>query len=293
MKHSRAQTTACSICALAAWAFLAAACGDNRTVQASDVPDSGAESGLPWACDPSHNGWERCSEGQIEYCHVVEGMDPHFHGGLNCSDLGLTCTPLDDGAAVCVDPTTTCVASGARCEENSALFCAQGYLAREPCGTSKECVVSDGTPRCVDKATPGPSACEVFGGSAVSETAAAEFASFPDAHVEPGKLYHIELPPDVPGYVHFPVLASGTHELSFAAGGFFDAVLKRDGTEVVPAASGGEPSPSCANLIAAQWHVGLTYDGPGAGEPVPYVMRFKAVKGGGHVEIMVQDMGER
>lgn len=276
---------------LAAAALVALGCGSNPSLATPADQDAAADASTTWVCDSQHDDWERCAEERVQYCHVLDGMEPHFHWGADCASLGLSCTQIEPGKAACVDRSTKCAASDVRCDQNAVVFCADGWVARTPCGTSKECVEHDGPPRCVDKSGTEQSACEVFAGKAASENAVADFASFPDAHVDPGKLYEIQLPQGSAGYVHFPVTATGDYYLYLAGKGFFDAFEHRGGTDVVPAASGGTPHESCAALIGDQWHSTLVYDGPGAGEPVPYVVRFKAMPDGGAVKIMIQSKG--
>lgn len=106
--------------------------------------DSNNAGSTTWdgVCQDNRDGWEKCSQNRIQWCHVLEGMTPHFHEGLDCDALGLTCVEFQvttNGATVwaasCVDSTQTCTDGEFKCEENSAMNCLNKAMAIEPCGT--------------------------------------------------------------------------------------------------------------------------------------------------------------
>jgi len=278
---------------LVALALALGACGDDPEEL---PPDGGAPAS--WECDSSHDGWKRCDEGKIKYCHVVAGMDPHFHWGTDCAARELECVEIDDtGAAACVDSETACTAQDVRCDQNTAYFCVDGNLAQEPCGTASTCEMVDGLPGCVEKSVPAEDlaklACDAFAAGPDPETAVSDFASFKDAHVDLDHAYAIQLPDGVPGYVHFPVKATGEYVIFLSDAGRFDTFMHRDGTEVSPAATGGVAASSCANVVGDHWHATLAFDAEaGVNGPVPYVVRFKAVPGGATVKVMIGVKGE-
>lgn len=309
---------------LVALALALGACGEDP----EELPPDGGDAPASWECDSSHDGWKRCDGGKIKYCHVVAGMDPHFHWGTDCAARALECVEIgDEGAAACVDSETPCSAQDVRCDQNTAYFCVDGNLAQEPCGTASTCEMVDGLPGCVEKSgecgghghlvsgacvcddgyVPDPSdstacvpaedlaklACDSFAASPDPETAVSDFASFEDAHMDLDHAYAVQLPDGVPGYVHFPVKATGEYVIFLSDAGRFDAFMHRDGTEVSPAATGGVAASSCASVVGDHWHVALTFDAEaGANGPVPYIVRFKPVPGGATVKAMIRVKGE-
>lgn len=304
----------------------AAACGsDSEDVSPSadaGGADSTVDAGASWECEASRNGWERCNDNRVQYCHIVTGMDPHFHWGADCVSLGLTCVEVDGSNAACVDNNTPCTVADERCAENVAYFCVGGKLAQEPCGTARECHDTSGTPRCEDKSTecggnghldagacvcdsgyvvdPDNAtncisevgfpqlACNDFAGSATPEAAVSDFASFEDAHVELDQPYQIALPANAAGYVHFPVTRSGEYVVFLSDAGVFDALMNRNGQDLSPSASGGVANAKCADSIKDHWHASLVFDAPVGQTPIPYVVRFKAVASPSSVKVLIK-----
>ena len=117
--------------------------------------DGGGEEGTTtWECDAAHDDWELCTDGVVQWCHVLEGMEPHFHNGANCAALGLECVELTAGDAACVDMDSSCTEGDSYCgaegteDENTAFTCVDGHLAVEPCGTAYHCHEEDGAAVC-------------------------------------------------------------------------------------------------------------------------------------------------
>mgnify|MGYP001292112109 CR=1 FL=1 len=121
------------------------ACGGDDS--AADGDSDEETEGALWdgVCTEERSGWEKCDSNRIQWCHVVEGMEAHFHEGLNCEALSLTCVEHEleeDGAvsyrAFCVDESMTCGDGEFACSDNTAQNCIDGVMALEPCGT-KHC----------------------------------------------------------------------------------------------------------------------------------------------------------
>ncbi len=320
-------------CAVAsATAALGCSSESNSAAPLASVPNDGGfdaegNKALAWECDTSHNGWERCTDNRVEYCHIVSGMDPHFHWGADCVSLGLACVDVDDkGNAACVDSSKSCTPVDQKCDQNAAYFCVNGKLAQEPCGTAKECHADEGIPHCEDKGTecgghghldagtchcdtgyvvdPADAkncasavefplqSCDLFRATPANESVVSTFADFPKAHADLDKPYTVTLPDNAPSYVHFPVQATGEYVLFLSDPSRFDAFMHRSGSNVSPPASGGVPNGMCSDLIKDHWHASLTFDGAATDTKVPYVVRFKAVPGGGPVSFMIRAEGE-
>lgn len=112
-----------------------AACGSD----AESAQTSGAAVTESWQCDTAHADWKQCLDNKVQHCHIVAGMDPHFHWGMDCQAQGYTCHSDNEGQAACVDMNKTCSPADHKCDNNTAYNCLQGHLAVEPCGTSKHC----------------------------------------------------------------------------------------------------------------------------------------------------------
>ena len=297
---------------LAALFALSTACGENG--------DNGEQ--IEWECDNDHNGWERCTNNRIQYCHAGPGMEPHYHWGTNCDGMGLTCMVVDDqGNAVCVDESVDCTAADEKCEDNTAYYCVDGKLAVVPCGTANVCHVHDGVPECeprseecgghghlhgdvchcdegyvldpddptncVSEFTFDELACMAFDGTASVETAVSSFADFRDAHVSLDTPYEITLPAGSESFVHFPVPKSGEYVVFLSDPDVFDAFLHRSGDLVDPPAAGGVAIGECSARIQDHWHTDLVFDGDIGAPRVPYIIRFKSRPAGGTVRIMI------
>lgn len=127
--------------------LLLSACGNGDGNQDVDGDTDGDTDTITWdgECTDERDGWEKCESNRVKWCHILEGMNPHFHEGLNCEALGLTCVEHvhehdghTDYEAFCVDESMTCEEGQFACVENTAQNCVNGAMALEPCGT-KEC----------------------------------------------------------------------------------------------------------------------------------------------------------
>ena len=105
-------------------------------------------------CTTEREGWEKCDSNRIQWCHILEGMTPHFHEGLNCQALGLTCVEQESAGggltgyeAFCVDESMTCQQGAYACVDNTARNCVGGVTALAPCGT-QVCDLSGGEAVC-------------------------------------------------------------------------------------------------------------------------------------------------
>jgi hypothetical protein len=105
-------------------------------------------------CTLSNNGGQRCVDNKIRYCHATSDEDGHFHWGQKCADQGLTCEIVGEHKAACIDKTKTCQGSEAKCENNTAYACTNGFFSVTPCGTAKTCAVEGGSAQC--KSNSGP-----------------------------------------------------------------------------------------------------------------------------------------
>ncbi len=130
------------------WLMLAAiGCGDDddpstSSGQDDDDDDDSDEDSPPvegdFACVEDRANWEQCADDMIQWCHVIEGMDPHFHWGMDCASSGYSCVELTASQAVCVDMSSSCDEGAFKCEDNTAYNCVDGHWGIESCG-SKEC----------------------------------------------------------------------------------------------------------------------------------------------------------
>lgn len=303
-----APTTACS--------------DDSGTTPTKDGGTGGDGGGGFGACTAERADWKQCQDGKIQVCHIVAGMDPHFHWGTDCAALGLSCVNIDQqGKAACVDTSKTCSAADEKCDQNTAYFCVEGQLGQQPCGTGADCHASAGeAPHCEDKGSEcsghghledgtchcdsgykvDPSdatscvsevdfealACTEFAGAAQAASLVEAFADFDNAHVELDTPYQVTLPDGKASYVHFEVDKTGEYVIFLGEAGVFDSFMHRDNKDVAPA--GGVPNGKCATEIKDHWHADLTMDGTGSATNVPYIARFKAIAGGKTVTFMIK-----
>ncbi|MCK6511387.1 hypothetical protein L6R29_15630 [Myxococcota bacterium] len=113
-----------------------------------------------FACGLNQNGWQRCVDNKIRYCHATTEEDGHFHWGQKCVDQGLLCEIVGERKAACIDKTKACQANEAKCENNTVYTCINGFFSVTPCGTAKTCTVEGGSAQC--KSNSGP-ACNGHG----------------------------------------------------------------------------------------------------------------------------------
>ena len=283
--------------------FSIVACDDNNNDAGNTVDTSSDTSKTDtdsFECAADKDGWEQCVDNKVQYCHIVEGMDPHFHWGADCATLGYACVETSASVAVCLDESSTCTADAFKCENNSAYTCVthNGALsfAIEPCGTSATCQTNGATAYCEKNAvedTFNPqSACDAMLAEAVETKGVVtvfDDVFSADYHAEQEIRVSVTLPDNVASYIHFPVFSCGEYAVFFHQTGVFDAILHRDGT--VMTTSGGTAVSFCAENIPEHWHADLAWDGGAekteGADPVPYVIRFKPIPGGGTVEFTV------
>ncbi len=137
--------------------LLFTACDDSDSESTTDDDDDDQVDQWDGVCSEETENFEKCEDNRIQWCHVLEGMDPHFHEGLNCESLGLTCMEHAENAgtdqlryvAYCVDESITCEEGEYACAENTAQNCLDGVMAMEPCGTGT-CHEHDGEALCED-----------------------------------------------------------------------------------------------------------------------------------------------
>ena len=336
--HHRNQTQTLSawralagVIALSTAAMAAVACGsdDEGSDGASGAAGSSGSSGAAgssgssgaagssssWQCDADHADWEQCEDNKVQYCHIVSGMDPHFHWGMDCEAQGYEC--YDDGAgdATCVDMSQECTAGEFRCEDNTAYNCIDGHLGIEPCGTAKHCHeeadaahceeagdecdghghVHDGECHCEDgyeqdpedplsciASVPFPQlACDQFqSGTVEQKQVATTFADVfsADTHADLDVPVEVALPDQEASYIHFAVTETGDYVLFFDTAGAFETVLPRgDATPGTPVSP--PPSGGTPNgkcETVLTEHWHATLEYDGDGSgPVPYVIEFK------------------
>lgn len=259
-----------------------------------------------WECGEGYDGWEKCAGDQIQYCHLVAGMDPHFHNGRDCGDEGLTCVAeADTGEAFCVDMSVDCTAGSFRCEDNTAYNCIDGHEANEPCGTgvchehadeahcetqslecdghghleSGECHCDTGYVQdpddplsCISEVPFPQQACDNFQNETVEQksvtpTFADVFA--PDYHADLDVPVEVTLPAG-DSYIHFPIMETGAYVLFLDTVDVFDSAYDR--FETALNVTGGVPNGMCETVLTDHYHIDATLDA--SQPPVPGVLKF-------------------
>ena len=281
---------------------------------------SGASAGSggssAWQCDADHADWESCSENKVQYCHIVSGMAPHFHWGMDCEALGYTCHDDGAGHATCVDMAQTCTAGEFRCEDNTAYNCIDGHMGIETCGTAQTCheeaseahceeasnecgghghvhdnmchcddgykVDPEDPLNCVAEVSFAQLACDEFqSGTVEQRQVVTTFAEVfgPDSRADLDVPVEVQLPDNQVSYIHFPVTATGEYVLFFDKAGVFDTVLHR-GDKTTGQAVSPPPSGGTPNgkcETVLPEHWHASLTYDGDGSgPVPYVLQFKA-----------------
>ncbi len=288
------------------------ACDDNSndadsTVDtASDTsPSDSYNQDISYECTTDRDGWEQCVGNKVQYCHIVEGMEPHFHWGADCAALGYACVETSASTAACLDETSTCAAGTFKCENNSAYNCVMNNgslsIAIEPCGTAATCQASESEALCeknaVEETFDPQRACDAILAEAVEFKGVVTvfddvFAE--DYHADQETRISVTLPNNAASYIHFPVFSCGEYAVFFNQTGIFDGIQHRDGTLMTT--SGGTAVTLCAENIPEHWHADLEWDGDDdqteGTDPVPYVIRFKPIPGGGTVEFTVFQIAE-
>ncbi|MBU0551432.1 hypothetical protein KJ940_08045 [Myxococcota bacterium] len=296
----------------------------------SEARPDAAISAPTWSCDAEHDGWSRCEGGAAQYCHIVEGMEPHFHVGADCQQLSLDCVQLEEGRAVCADPNSACQAGEFKCgaegsaEENTAFNCVEGRWAIQPCGTAKVCHEEADEAHC--EAISGLE-CGGFGhlhdGECHCETGyildehdpmicvpsqpfpELACAQFGDAHQHEATLADTHEgafdeahhgPQDEP--IHITPLAEGLgylHFPAFVSGEHALFLSRADALDGVTNKDGVEVTLSGGDPVsvceaAIPQHYHLALTKPADVEKVPYVLRFKA--GGAPLVVMIKRIPE-
>lgn len=278
---------------------LAAAIGcDDDDDEKNEKSDDSTESGTDdsFECSEDKDGFEQCVDNKVQYCHIVDGMDPHFHWGADCEELGYKCMELSKSEAACLDESTSCTVGEFKCEENTAYNCVDhdghGHFAVEPCGTAATCHEHDDEAHCEQQESdfePQDACDAITGDDEETKSVVADFDDVfsEDYHADLAVKVSVTLPDNDVSYIHFPVFTCGEYAFFVDQAELFDGVLHRDETEITT--SGGTAVSVCSDDIPEHWHADLEWDGDGTeGEdPVPYVIRFKAVDGGADVSFTV------
>ncbi len=229
-------------------------------------------------CTEDRAGWEQCDDGAVQWCHVIDGYDPHFHWGMDCAAEGYDCVEHGDHEADCVDPTTTCAAGDFQCDDNTAMNCLDGHFSIEDCGTG-ECHEHGDEAECEESSSEfdPQQACDLFDSETPENKAVT--TTFGDVfdgayHADLDVPVYVTLPEQQASYIHFPVEVSGEYVVFLNTAGVFDKILDSD--EVEQATSGGVANGECPEVLVDHYHGLLEYDGDGTG-PVPFVIGFQAV----------------
>jgi hypothetical protein len=264
-------------------------------------------------CEDGRDGWEMCVNDEVRYCHIVEGMDPHFHGGIDCASDGLTCVVNDEHEAACVDPNTSCNEGEFKCEDNTAYNCVDGNWAMRACGTAAECHEEEDEAHChahedeggeecgghghldgdechcdefyevdADDATvciladPPGLACDAYHNHGPHAATAADSAAGslnPDAHAELLERIDVTLLEGQQSFIHFPVTETGDYVVMMSAADVLVGVADAEGTLLTTADDKAGANPQCDTELVEHWHAHLEYTGDGT-DPVPHVLEF-------------------
>lgn len=260
------------LAAAGAVAFGVAGCdGDDATTDETTAAES-------FACTADKAGWEQCTDNMVQWCHAEAGMEPHFHWGANCQDLGQSCVELSGTEAACVDTSSSCSAGEHRCEKETAYNClADGHWAVEPCIGTTICHEAAAGAICQDEcASFDPQlACDALATTPESKQVAAIFSEVLDEayHAELDTAVQVTLPDGAASYIHFPVTQSGRYLVFLDTADVLGTILGADETDMTPA--GGGPNDACPDDLLDRYYADLIYDGSG-GAPVPFVIRFNA-----------------
>jgi hypothetical protein len=259
-------------------------------------------------CVAARDGWEQCLDNKVQYCHIVEGMEPHFHWGADCAALGYACVELSENEAACLDESTTCTAGTFKCENNTAYNCVteegHSHWAIEPCGTAKHCHEEANEAHCEEEEDSNEcgghghlhdnechcdtgyghdgtdtttciinpeSICTLFGSTPHQHTVATAFADFPNVHADLYEPIEVALPANTSSYIHFPVTHNGEYVIFVDTAGSVEAVMHRNETDVTGLSAAGANG-MCSTEIPEHYHLELAMDGETA--PVPYIIRF-------------------
>jgi hypothetical protein len=149
--------------------FLLACEARNSSVSSSTPPAKSDPATGYFACDaPEQDGWERCEEDRILWCHAEAHGDygePHFHSGINCATDGQRCAVIDvpNHVAACVS-REPCLPGPWSCESGSIVACYEGFRATKRCGTGAVCATRNGRAECVRRGAGGQTGAGGAGG---------------------------------------------------------------------------------------------------------------------------------
>jgi len=282
-------------------------CDNGYTNDPNDPTKCVPDQEQSFECTTERNGWEQCVDNKVQYCHIVAGMDPHFHWGSDCEALGYECVELNESTAACLDESSTCIAGEFKCENNTAYNCVDhdgdGHWAIDPCGTAKHCHEEADEAHCEEETSEecgghghlhdsechcddgyghdgtdtttcviNPEGiCTLFGDTPHQHSVVTAFADFPSAHADLYELIEVELTANASSYIHFPVTHDDEYVIFVDTADAIDAVMHRDETDVMSFHAAGANG-MCSTDIPEHYHVELEMDGDEP--PVPYIIRF-------------------
>ena len=272
MMESKARRFLCVVAFMATAQAALSSCDDGGSDHQGGGGTGGDDS---FVCDASHDQWEQCTDNMVQWCHA-ELQDPHFHWGANCEDIGLECVELSESEAACVDTGSTCTPADANCQDNTAYNCLpDGHWAVEPCTSS--CVEQAGEAQCEQQCTTTApdDACAALATAAEQKQVVENFDDVfsEDYHAELNVAVEVTLPDNAASQIHFPVAASGEFVVFLDTVEVFDTFLDQSANDML--AAGGGANSACPNDLPDHYYADLIYSG--SGDPVPYVLRFKAV----------------
>lgn len=289
--------------------------------------DNSNDEGYSWTCQESTDGWEKCTDNKIQYCHIAEGMDPHFHWGADCESDGYKCVEIAEGDAVCVDETKTCEEGEFSCDEatNTAYNCVNGYKSVESCGTSKHCheedsaavceetdddecgghghlhdgechcdegweIDPDDSENCIESVSFPQLACNQFkDGEEEDVTAVQSFDKMSEAHADLDMPVHITLTENSENFIHFPVAKKGTYVIFLDKASVFDSAYDKDESELLT--SGGTANGMCPDDLKDHWHITANYEDIPDGGKLPAVIKFKSTEDT-EIHVIIKYKGE-
>ena len=289
--------------------------------------DNSEDEGYSWTCEDSTDGWEKCSDNKIQYCHIVEGMDPHFHWSDDCDSKGYKCVEVAEGDAICVDESAACSAGEFSCDSdtNTAYNCVDGHKSVESCGSSKHCHEEDGaaiceeteegecgghghlhdgechcdegyeidpdnSENCIESVSFPELACNQFqNGEEEDVVAVQSFDEMSEAHADLDVPVHVTLVAGSENYIHFPVEKKGIYVMFLDKADIFDSAYDKSQNELL--VSGGTANGMCSDVLADHWHITADYDDIPEDGKLPAVVKFKAVEDT-YVHVIIKYKGE-
>ncbi len=283
-------------------------CDNGYTNDPNDATKCVPTDEQTFECAEERDGWEQCLDNKVQYCHIVDGMDPHFHWGADCEALGYECVQLTESTAACLDDSSDCTVGEFKCEDNTAYNCVDedghGHWAIEPCGTAAHCHEEEDEAHCEEEESSDECGghghlhddechcddgyghdgddtstcvinpegiCTVFGETPHEHDVVTSFEDFPDAHADLYEPIEVELPANEVSYIHFPVTHDDEYVIFVDTADAIDAVMHRDESEVSSFHAAGANG-MCDTDIPEHYHAELEMDGEEP--PVPYIIRF-------------------